>query len=409
MEFARGLATEAGWDLQDLLNTPTFGSLLRSHNACLEKITAGDMRLLMKKIDAEILSQVENRAQRQKAHAQQTKRAEISRLYDRLLREKKHPVVPNLGEFLVLPIIKTLQDRDDVMPALSTKPAKAPRALEPELKRSDLIGVMIDSDIKKWVDTAVAAFDTMLGFPNWKSASTRILHPAERITARFICTRCNNNPKKKHVATEALDFREACAHQCAGQSKKAAAKQKWKAGQFVPDQKAIDVLNNALSLLGIEARYRETETEVERVDAIFLCKSCDSPIVMNFRRLAGHCHRHDEMKLELLSEDETLSLDRSCPYDEGSCAKLSRNRSDEAKQMKVFGCRHCQSTGVDQAITPPSRNSDARRQQRFTFNGLISHAKEKHKIFQLGDEDFFRDVHALTNKVQAKLQVIVIE
>jgi len=317
---ARKLAKEAGWNLQDLLNTPTFCSLLRCHNACLENISAGGkrwpfislkscngkkaVRLLFKKFDAEILSQVENRAQGQKAHAQQTKRANISRLYDRLLREKKYPVIPNLAEFRVLPIIKTLQDRDDVMPALSTKPTKAPRVLESELERSDLISGMIDGDVKKWVDTAVAAFDSMLGFPNWKSASTRILHPAERITVRFICTLCNNNPKKKRAATASLDFRETCAHQCAGPPRKAAAKRKWKAGQFVLDQKvsvwvvtdkspkaniprpqAIDVLSNALSLLGLRAQYRDTEAEVKAAGAIFMCKSCDSPIVMDFRRL----------------------------------------------------------------------------------------------------------------------------
>jgi len=308
----------------------------------------------------------------------------------------------------VLPIIKTLQDRDDVMPAPSIKPAKDAHVLKFELKRSNFIGGMIDSDVKKWVDTALAAFGSMLGFPNWKSASTRILHPAKRITARFICILCNNNPNKRHATTESLDFREACAHQCAGQSRKAAAKRKWKADQFVPDQKAIDVLSNALSLLELKAQYRETEAEVESMGVIFLCKSCDSPIVMNFRRLAGHCHRHDEMQFKLLSVDEARLLGLNFSYDEGSCIKYNRDRSDKAKRMKVFGCRHCQYRSSDQAITLLSRNSNARRQQRFTFNGLISHVKEKHKIFQLGDEDFFRDVRAPTDEVQAEREVIVI-
>lgn len=36
---ARELATDAGWNLEGLLNTSTFSSLYRSHNACLEAIS----------------------------------------------------------------------------------------------------------------------------------------------------------------------------------------------------------------------------------------------------------------------------------------------------------------------------------------------------------------------------------
>lgn len=184
----------------------------------------------------------------------------------------------------------------------STKLVKTPRVLEPELKRSELIGGMIDSDLKKWVDTALAAFDSILGQPNWKRASTRLLHPAERVTARFICTLCSS-PSKRCATTESLGVREACAHQCKRNSK-VATKRKWKAEYFVPDQKvyalaencrspkanlprrqAICVLSKAVSLLGLRADIRETVVEIESTGARFLCKSCDSPIVMNFQRL----------------------------------------------------------------------------------------------------------------------------
>lgn len=48
---------------------------------------------------------------------------------------------------------------------------------------------------------------------------------------------------------------------------------------------AIDVLSLALSLLGLKAENRETETKIEHSSVKFVCKSCDSPIVMNFQRL----------------------------------------------------------------------------------------------------------------------------
>lgn len=170
------------------------------------------------------------------------RRTDISRHRDRLAKEKNHPVVPVLTEFRRLPIITALQDRDDTPPLTDTacsssaKLAKSSRALESELKHSELIRGMIDSDLKKWTDTVRVAFDAMLGRPNWKSASTRFLHPAERVTARFICTLCSNQPNKGTTA-ESLTFLEACAHRCPRYTRKPAGRQKWKADQFVPDKK----------------------------------------------------------------------------------------------------------------------------------------------------------------------------
>lgn len=198
------------------------------------------MRLLLTKIDAEILSQVEKKERREKSHSQQMRRTDITRHYDWILEGKNYPVIPILSEFRELPIIKALHDRDDAMPTLSNTTDSSSankRVLESELKRSELIGGMIDSDLKNWVQTALVAFDSILGQPKWKTASTRVLHPAERVTARFICTVCSSPPKACVTLAESLDFREACAHECVRYSKKVVAKRKWRADQFVPDQK----------------------------------------------------------------------------------------------------------------------------------------------------------------------------
>ena len=199
------------------------------------------MRLLIAKIDAEIVSQTEKKERRQKAHAQQMRRAEISCHRDLLAKEKNHAVVPVQTEFRRLPIIKALQDRDDAPPlsdtvrSSSAKPAKSSRALESELKHSELLRGMIDSDLKKWTDTTRMAFDSILGRPNWKSASTRFLRPSERVTARFICTLCSNQPNKG-TTVESLTFLEACAHRCPRHSRKTGG-QTWKVDQFVADKK----------------------------------------------------------------------------------------------------------------------------------------------------------------------------
>jgi hypothetical protein len=45
------------------------------------------------------------------------------------------------------------------------------------------------------------------------------------------------------------------------------------------------MLSLALSLLGLKEENRETKAQIELIGAKFLCKSCDSPIVMTFQRL----------------------------------------------------------------------------------------------------------------------------
>ncbi|KAI0301661.1 hypothetical protein B0F90DRAFT_1719078 [Multifurca ochricompacta] len=385
MDFSRGLAAETGWSLQDLLNSPTYCSLHRSHNARLEMISESAVRLLLAKIDVEILSQLENKRRRQKAHAQQIRRAVMTRHYNDLVDDKCYAAVPTLAEFRELPIVKTLQDREDATPFSSdtsrsslSNPAKAQHALESELKRSKLIGGMISKDLKRWVDTALGKFDAMLGRPNWKSASTRVLHPAERVTSRFICTLCHDTPKQ-YGTPQSLEFREACVHQCIGRPKKGAAKRKWKAEQFAPDQKAIAVLSQALDLTVLEAENPETREQLQRFGARFVCNSCDSPIVMDFERLAGHCHRHDIMKVTLIFRSETAIMTVDHLYEAGSFAWYSsrNNEAKEIRQTKTFACRHCRYRTLKP--TPPrlSRTGDSHVQRWFTFNGLVSHAKER--------------------------------
>jgi hypothetical protein len=118
------------------------------------------------------------------------------------------------------------------------------------------------------------------------------------------------------------------------------------------------------------------------------------------------------MQVELISMADAVTLGAKHPYVAGSFAKYTA-RTNEAKkirQMKVFGCRHCQCRNSEPAIARPARNNDHLWRKRFTFNGLVSHTKEKwvsgilllwtsskrafsysrHNIFSLGDEDFFR-------------------
>ncbi len=85
------------------------------------------------------------------------------------------------------------------------------------------------------------------------------------------------------------------------------------------------------------------------------------------------------MQVELLSVADAVALGAKCPYDAGSFAKYTArtNEAKEMRQMKVFGCRHCQCRNSESAIARPAGNNGHIWQKRFTFNGLVSHAKEK--------------------------------
>ncbi|KAH9003475.1 hypothetical protein EDB86DRAFT_2826608 [Lactarius hatsudake] len=366
---ARNHARAAGWDLHDLLNNPTYLSLHRSHKQCLETIPESVVDSLTTRIDTEILSQMEKKERKQKTHAQQIRRADIARHYDRLVERKSHPMLPTLAEFRGLPIIKALQDRDDTAPlpsdsanSSSAGPVKISQVLKSELKRPQLIGGMINNDLKQWADTALREFDAILGQPNWKRASTKLLAPL----------------REGHAAPVSLDLREACAHGCAGHHRKAAAKRKPRADQFVPDQKAVDVLSRALTLMGLRAEHRETEGEV------------------------GHCRRHDKMEVALVSAAEAVAMTAGHQYDAGSFA-LYTARTDEAnkiRQTKTFGCRHCPHEILKPTRARRSQKSGDGGERRFTFDGLVSHAKEKHGIYPMGEEDFYRDTRIAKEEVQ---------
>ena len=85
------------------------------------------------------------------------------------------------------------------------------------------------------------------------------------------------------------------------------------------------------------------------------------------------------MQVELISMADAVALGAKHPYVAGSFAKYTAltNEMKKMRQMKVFGCRHCQCRNSDPAIARPARDNDHLWRKRFTFNGLISHAKEK--------------------------------
>jgi hypothetical protein len=88
-----------------------------------------------------------------------------------------HQVFPNISQFRELPVIKLLRTR------------VSKKSVSTELKHP-MISRWFCDDLEKWREAAKAALAGVLGCHDYTSTSKQVLHPVERITARFRCTKC---------------------------------------------------------------------------------------------------------------------------------------------------------------------------------------------------------------------------
>lgn len=80
-----------------------------------------------------------------------------------------------------------------------------------------------------------------------------------------------------------------------------------------------------------------------------------------------------------VSASEAFTVTDGHQYEAGSLASYTA-RTDGAKKMrqtKTFGCRHCRHRPFKPKRAHRVKNTDANMERLFTFDGLVSHAKEK--------------------------------
>ncbi|EGO03801.1 hypothetical protein SERLA73DRAFT_83960 [Serpula lacrymans var. lacrymans S7.3] len=342
----------------------------------------------------------ERRQRSMNEHYYRRRRIEVEQHFNRLKSEGNF-VLPTLAEFRKLPVMQLVQG----------KVGTSNNSFAGDLKNSLLIAELIQGDLRKWMEPVVDALSSELGYPNWKSASTKKLSPVKRLTARFKCKRCDR-VAKKYSNDGCLDFEGVCAHQCPHLSEKEAKQGSWRVEDFVKDEKAIRVISQALTLCGAREDDPSSADVVKSFGPRFKCLSCSAKIVMGFSCLVGHAHRHDEMKVELEAERDIFSIN-IFPILEGRSATLMNlsYRSKKQRELRVYGCRHCLPGGdirpeisssdtvpregrdtARAATAFPSASEEAKRHKKiqfFSFDGLRSHAKNKHHIELLRDEDLF--------------------
>jgi len=260
----------------------------------------------------------------------------------------------------------------------------------------------------------------------------------ERLTGRFVCTRCQR-VDVKYRNDGCLDFAGACRHECGvGNEKKGrirkGKKWKWDPSMFARDEKAIKVLKSCLELSGY-AEDRDGGNYLLKVGCGVVCNSCDLPMVIDSRNIIGHCHRHNEMQVSFEPMEQLSSYLGGYRYEYGLVQKLMGPTSNSANtkkeiEWKNFGCRHClrkkmEVEAATAAIASTNQNSEfqgqtgpANPKQKdatkltmvelstlayhmhdttegplekppplYNFNGMRSHLKAKHGIETIRDED----------------------
>ncbi|RPD61257.1 hypothetical protein L227DRAFT_500235 [Lentinus tigrinus ALCF2SS1-6] len=368
-ETASALAQANDWKIRDLLQTPSYSILQHTRNRSLEAVTEEDIDAIRDRLGVEIAAQKESRARREKVQAQQDRMKEVRSEWDGMhTRVLPAPVLPNLQEFRKLSVVKIYE-------------AGHPSAVHHTLQHPFVASVLAEN-LEQWREAARAGLAAALGFPGWRNLSRRKLHPVDRLTARFRCRRCDAAlGDKKAPEDGGMDFAQACEHVCGHLPKKRRNKEKWSADRFVPDQRAVDAISQVLALC---------ETTPEDVDSIRIadelgdrvqCQSCSC--IMNVRSVGRHCKRHVDCSFTLAN----ASVDPPIEY--GMTERLIKvtPKTTPERNMKVFVCRHC---------AKPHSSTAPHTPRLMTFNGLISHTKEKHLISLLADEDFYRQKAAST-------------
>jgi hypothetical protein len=191
-----------------------------------------DYNILAAQIDNVLVKVSENRKRRGHEAAYKQNRRDVEQHYNRLRSQKLVDILPPISVFRELPIMAMLQASPT-----TAETSKVPRAVLSALQKTPFVQNQLDVQLKKWLENAKTQLSAILGHPNWKSASKVVLHPCDRVTARFLCKNCPRLPLKNQL-DGCLDLAGACAHECVGMSKaQKRHKKAWDLNKFVKDEK----------------------------------------------------------------------------------------------------------------------------------------------------------------------------
>lgn len=365
-------ATERGHDKRIVLDTPTIVRLLREKLLDFKNVTHNDLAVLWPEVEADI-ARIENHRRNAKAELLRLQRSrEVERLY-RDMDHSKFDCFPSLPQFRKLPTLQVFQD--STLDVGSTP------------WRNEFVQTLVKNEVQEWATKTLRAFSECLGYPEWPSTET-LTHPVHWISSRFICTRCSKTGPKA-ARNKNLTFCEAARHICIVSEK--GNKDQWSPKNFVVDTKAAAVITRFVTAIGIDVQEAAVAVVISRD---IMCLSCSGPIVMSFSAMTQHSHRHDDMEIMILADEELVEFS-DYPVTPGITARLTRadKQMKERRSNRCFGCKHCILNPL--LAEEAGKSSDGRaaaskkKSKAFNFDGLRCHLKEKHRVEEMADEDFF--------------------
>lgn len=202
-------------------------------------MTKTDYRLLRDQFREQVAERRDTRVRRAIENTAQKNRDDIRSYWDMLKTTRKGPL-PSYPEFRRLPMVNTLVWKNTTE-ALALDGKK--ETVSAELREDEVTRNHIQQNIDVWLHDKRKKLAQKLGDPYPSlPVPSGFVHPVERTTAWFQCTKCNRVSKSLEGVT-ALSFANVCAHQCIGLPKKERLQGTWDVDWFEPDQKVRDAMH----------------------------------------------------------------------------------------------------------------------------------------------------------------------
>ncbi|KAG6865959.1 hypothetical protein C0991_010214 [Blastosporella zonata] len=372
-------------------------------NQRIERVTQSDYNSVASKVERLLIKLADARERKGREAVYLKNRTDVAEHYQRL-RSKQPPVaLPSLEVFRRLPIIEMVQGTSPA--TVEYPPKEGSLSVAATLRNQKWVADRLETELQQWKDKAKKDLGAVLGFPNWKTASSMIVHPVGRISARFLCKICSK-VSARYREDDCLDFAGACAHACRTKKKDKRVDGIWTASNFVKDTKAIAALNKVFTLFDVDESLSNAFLILACQGARVMCTTCQPGIVMDYQYGIGHSHRHERMDMKLISHAEAINLLQQSPF-VPSIVRLISGSAPRKKAVRAdvnFGCRHClnlelasvvpvetgeQNSAVKAETTAIPDNANVNQaaegkhrkakpvEKRFSFPGITSHLKEK--------------------------------
>ncbi|KAH8101110.1 hypothetical protein BXZ70DRAFT_1077240 [Cristinia sonorae] len=327
--MTKTLAEREGWPYWDLKISPAFATLLRCKTISEEELTSNDLESIRSALEPQLIRTKENRERRMEETAYAQARGAVAKYHENLSSSSSSGgILPPLADFRLLHSIQMVLHQPSATKMLTSKQLDGPIAQE----------------VGRWVQKAREGLAGVLGFGEWKTASTSTVHVAERVNARFLCVRCEEKGGGSRWEDPGMNFKEACRHECACLSKRQRAKHVWAVENFKPDRQAIDAVNQALKSSNTNPAGTDAESYMHGLGArIIHLRTYDHTLTHSPSSKFRHSKRHETIQVEVVTSEEAQVLLRGKSFERDSALRLRLGLGKE-KQLRdkpIFACRHC--------------------------------------------------------------------